>query len=189
MWSEIKRLVPVKIVTCILPVTFLRMITILPILATKWTSNFKILMTLFSGKAQKVFIVFVSRRCLMKILKHIWDLYLINPKMIYWVWTSIYWESAPYISIPLANVINKPLKSGVFEQDWENARVTPIYKDDGDIDDENNYRPISVIGHIAKMNPLWVVKLLIFWKNIVLFQWINLLIWKDTAPKLAFTML
>ena len=44
-------------------------------------------------------------------------------------------ESAPYISISLANVINKSLESGVFEQDWKNARVTPIYKDDGDIND------------------------------------------------------
>ena len=60
-------------------------------------------------------------------------------------------KSAPYISISLANVINKSLSSGVFEQDWKNARVTPIYKDDGDINDVNNYRPISVIGHIAKM--------------------------------------
>ena len=25
-----------------------------------------------------------------------------------------------------------------------------VYKDDGDIIDENNYRPISVIDHIAK---------------------------------------
>ena len=49
-------------------------------------------------------------------------------------------ESAPYISISLANVINKSLKSGVFEQNWKNARVTPIYKDDGDINDENDYR-------------------------------------------------
>ena len=60
-------------------------------------------------------------------------------------------ESAPYISTSLANVINKSLESGVFEQDWKNARVTPIYKDDGDINDVNNHRPISVIGHIAKM--------------------------------------
>ena len=36
-------------------------------------------------------------------------------------------------------------------QDWKNARVSPIYKDDGNVNDENNYRPISVIGHIAKM--------------------------------------
>ena len=60
-------------------------------------------------------------------------------------------KSAPYISRSLANVINKSLKSGVFEQDWKNARVMPIYKDDGDIHDQNNYRPIPVIGHIAKM--------------------------------------
>ena len=60
-------------------------------------------------------------------------------------------ESAPYISESLARVINKSLESGVFEQDWKNARVSPIYKDDGNVNDENNYRPISVIGHIAKM--------------------------------------
>ena len=60
-------------------------------------------------------------------------------------------ESAPYISISLANVINKSLESGLLEQDLKNARVTPIYKDDGDINDKNNYRPISVIGHIANM--------------------------------------
>ena len=46
---------------------------------------------------------------------------------------------------------HKSLESGVFEQDWKNARVTPIYKDDGDINDENYYRPISAIGHIAEM--------------------------------------
>ena len=39
----------------------------------------------------------------------------------------------------------------MFEQDWKNATVSPIYKDDGNINDKNNYRPISVIGHIAKM--------------------------------------
>ena len=60
-------------------------------------------------------------------------------------------ESAPYISISLANVISKSHKSGVFEQNWKNTRVTPIYKDDGNINGENNHRPISVIYHIAKM--------------------------------------
>ena len=56
-----------------------------------------------------------------------------------------------YTSISLAYVINKSLELGVFEQDRKNARVTPIYKDDDDINDENNYRPISVIGNIAMM--------------------------------------
>ena len=31
------------------------------------------------------------------------------------------------------------------------ARVTPVYKNEGEINDENNFRPISVISHIAKM--------------------------------------
>ena len=89
----------VKINTRILLVTFLWMISItnFPILATKWTQNSKFCGHFFSGKAQKVFIVFVSRRCLMKILKHIWDLYLINPIMIYWVWASFYWENQRHI--------------------------------------------------------------------------------------------
>ena len=60
-------------------------------------------------------------------------------------------ESAPYISESLARVTNTSLESGVFEQDLKNARVSPIYRDDGNVNDENNYRPISVIGHIAKM--------------------------------------
>ena len=37
-------------------------------------------------------------------------------------------ESVSYISISMANVINSSLKSSVFEQDWQNARVTTIYK-------------------------------------------------------------
>ena len=71
----------------------------------------------FSGKVQNVFIVFLSRRCLVQI----WDLYLIDPTMLLY-----------------------------------------IYKDDGDIDDENNYGPISVVGHIAKMTESPVIKILIF---------------------------
>ena len=60
----------------------------------------------------------------------------------------------PYISISLANVISKSLKSGAFEQNWKNSRMTPICTDGGDINDKNNYRPISVIDHIAKIEPL-----------------------------------
>ena len=147
-------------------------------------------MRIVSGKAQKVFIVFVLRRCLMNILKHIWDLYLINPKLIYWAWTSFYWENQPHIFYIIAKCDNKSLKSGAFKQKWENARVTPIHKDDGDINDKNNYRPISVIDHIAKIEYLVSYQTIdFFWKSIVLFQWTNLLIWKDTPPKLAFIVL
>ena len=54
MWSEIKRLEPGKN-KHILLVTFLRMIsiTILSILATKWTPNSKILMKIFLERLKK----------------------------------------------------------------------------------------------------------------------------------------
>ena len=87
------------------------------------------------------------------------------------------------MSISLANVINKSLKSGAFEQSWKNARVTPIYKYDGDINDKNNQRPISVIDHIAKIESLVSYQTIdFFWKSIILFQWINLLIWNTFHP-------
>ena len=35
--------------------------------------------------------------------------------------------------------------------DWKKARVTPIYKGTGEVNEPNNYRPISVVSHISKM--------------------------------------
>ena len=62
-----------------------------------------------------------------------------------------------------------------------------MYKDDGDINDENNYRPTSAIDHIVKMIESHVsYQIIAFWMSIVLCQWTNQLIWKDTPPKLAF---
>ena len=160
-------------------------------ISNKMNSTFPNFDDKFSGKARKVFMVFVSRRWLMEILKHIWDLNLINPIMIYWVWTLFSWENQPHIYSSLANVIYKPLKSGVFEQDWMNTRVTPIYKNGGDINDENTYRPISIIGQIAKMIESHVSYQVIDFleEHGFIFQWIHLLIWKGIPPKLAFIVL
>ena len=60
-------------------------------------------------------------------------------------------KSVIYSSISLENVMNKSLELSVFQQNWKNARVTSICEDDGDINDENSYHPMSVIGHIAKI--------------------------------------
>ena len=73
MWSEIKRLVPSKnkhthITRDISANDFNHHFANI---SNKINSKFQILMTIVSRKAQKVFIVFVSMRCLMKILKHI----------------------------------------------------------------------------------------------------------------------
>ena len=53
----------------------------------------------------------------------------------------------------------------------------PVYKDDGDYDDENNYRPITMMSHIAKViDILFSYQIIDFWKNTALFQLTNLLV-------------
>ena len=39
---------------------------------------------------------------------------------------------------------NQSISQGKLPEDWKSARVTPLFKQ-GDRDDVNNYRPISVI--------------------------------------------
>ena len=57
----------------------------------------------------------------------------------------------PIISKSLASVANLSFGNGIVHGDWKTTRVTPIYKNEEEIDDENSFRPISVISHIAKM--------------------------------------
>ena len=46
-------------------------------------------------------------------------------------------------------MVNSSLENGIVHDDWKKARVTPVYKNEGEINDENNIRLISVISHIA----------------------------------------
>ena len=59
--------------------------------------------------------------------------------------------ACPVISKSLAYVVNSSIDNGIVHDDWKKARVTPVYENEGEINDENNFRPISVISHIAKM--------------------------------------
>jgi len=54
------------------------------------------------------------------------------------------------ISKDLTELINLSIKSDSVPADWKIARVTPVYKGNGSKEDPTNYRPISVVCHIAK---------------------------------------
>ena len=57
-------------------------------------------------------------------------------------------ECADLICIPICDIFNQSISLGIFPDDWKCARVTPLFKQ-GDRDDLNNYRPISVISVVA----------------------------------------
>ena len=59
-------------------------------------------------------------------------------------------ECADLICIPICDILNQSISLGIFPDDWKCARVTPLFKQ-GDRDDLNNYRPISVISVVAKV--------------------------------------
>ena len=51
----------------------------------------------------------------------------------------------------ITNLFNYSLHTHQLPADWKKARVTPIYKGTGEVNEPNNYRPISVVSHISKM--------------------------------------
>ena len=59
--------------------------------------------------------------------------------------------AADIIAPVLTKMFNICIMSGHVLDDWKYARVTPIYKGKGEKSDPCNYRPISVISHIAKV--------------------------------------
>jgi hypothetical protein len=65
--------------------------------------------------------------------------------------TKLLRMSSKIICSSLTFIINISLKIGHCPTDWKIARVSPAFKGKGDINEETNYRPLSVIGHIAKL--------------------------------------
>lgn len=59
--------------------------------------------------------------------------------------------SAPIIAPVISKMFNYSLQYCLIPDDWKTARVTPLYKGKGSKSVKNNYRPIAVIGHIAKI--------------------------------------
>ncbi len=54
------------------------------------------------------------------------------------------------ISQSLTYILNMSLKSGIVPTEWKHAKVTPLHKE-GNKDDTNNYRPISVLPVVMKI--------------------------------------
>ena len=59
-------------------------------------------------------------------------------------------------------IINKSIESGIFPCAWKNEKVNPIFKN-GEKDNVNNYRPISILPTLSKIIEKWIEKKLTFY--------------------------
>ena len=61
--------------------------------------------------------------------------------------------SADIIAPSLCTIYNKSVSQESVHSDFKKARVTPVFKngEDHDVNNMSDYRPISVIGHLAKI--------------------------------------
>ena len=57
----------------------------------------------------------------------------------------------PYIKASLLFLIIQSLTTGISPDKLMLAKITPIYKKKGDIDDFQNYRPISLLSSFSKI--------------------------------------
>ena len=64
---------------------------------------------------------------------------------------------APVFCEPLTKLLNYSIATNTFPTAWKMARVTPLYKD-GERDQSNNYRPISVLSVLSKILEKHVAK-------------------------------
>jgi len=59
-------------------------------------------------------------------------------------------SAAPIIAPSIAKLINYSFSKSVFPQRWKTAKVFPLFKG-GDLENVNNYRPISVLPVLSKV--------------------------------------
>ena len=59
-------------------------------------------------------------------------------------------SAAPIIAPSIAKLINYSFSKSVFLQRWKTATVFPLFKG-GDLENVNNYRPISVLPVLSKV--------------------------------------
>ncbi|CAB3994911.1 Hypothetical predicted protein [Paramuricea clavata] len=58
--------------------------------------------------------------------------------------------AAGVIAPSLTEILTKSIHTGIFPDEWKEARVSPVYKNDAK-NDPSNYRPISVIPTVSKI--------------------------------------
>ena len=64
--------------------------------------------------------------------------------------SKLLWDASDSSISSVTSLFNKSMHTHQLPADWKKARVTPIYKGNGEVNEPSNYRPISVVSHISK---------------------------------------
>ena len=71
-------------------------------------------------------------------------------------------ESSDLICGSLVRIFNQSIDTGIFPDEWKNARIMPLFKKVGSRSNPSNYRPISIIPVVAKVfEPLFMISCII----------------------------
>lgn len=79
---------------------------------------------------------------------------------IYGFSTKLLKEIIGDIIYPLTKLINRSIKEGIFPDELKHARIVPVLKK-GDINNSNNYRPLSILPAISKIFEIIIKKRLV----------------------------
>ena len=60
-------------------------------------------------------------------------------------------ECPDLIAKSLSQIFNQSIATGIFPDEWKNARITQLFKNAWKRTDPSNYRPISIIPVVAKV--------------------------------------
>lgn len=83
----------------------------------------------------------------------------------YGISTKLLKDVIEFLMDPLVLIINTCIQEGVYPKELKCAKVIPIHKKD-DVNDANNYRPISILPSVSKIFEHVILKrLLIFFKK------------------------
>ncbi|XP_045460873.1 uncharacterized protein LOC123671201 [Harmonia axyridis] len=69
---------------------------------------------------------------------------------VYGLNSELFKQIYPILSDALCEVLNMCMEQGIFPQELKIARVVPVHKKD-DVDEEGNYRPVSILPIISKV--------------------------------------
>ena len=81
------------------------------------------------------------------VCKNLSELSIISKRDVFRFDSKLLGDASDSLTSAVTSLFNISLHTHQLPADWKKARVTPIYKGNGEVNEPSNYRPISVVSH------------------------------------------